>query len=238
MVTFLRRRGFQFDCHCIYCNKETTFRSTSDRPYLRGEDEDWAFGVTEFEVTFSCQRISSHKYTYYFHRTNSTVVKVGQYPSLEDISSADILRFKSLLGQANYSELHRAGGLAAHGVGIGSFVYLRRIFERLIVQHHSALPQPIDGFERMRMDEKIKALEPILPPALVKNRAVYGILSVGLHELTEDACRKHFPVVRAAIIQILEQDLQAQQREQAAKDLEKAIQDAALDLRSAPPGRG
>ena len=41
-------------------------------------------------------------------------------------------KYRSVLKGENWNELYKAIGLAAHGEGIGSFVYLRRVFERLI----------------------------------------------------------------------------------------------------------
>lgn len=67
----------------------------------------------------------------------------------------------------------------------------------------------------MRMDEKIDALKAVLPPALVKNKATYTILSKGLHELDERTCQLYFPVVRSAIIRILEQDFQRREADKA-----------------------
>jgi len=41
-------------------------------------------------------------------------------------------KYRLVLRGDNWAELYKAVGLAAHGEGIGSFVYLRRVFERLI----------------------------------------------------------------------------------------------------------
>lgn len=59
----------------------------------------------------------------------------------------------------------------------------------------------------------------MLPQALVENKKVYSILSVGIHELDEDTCRLYFPVVKAAIVEILEQDLAARERKKASEQV-------------------
>ncbi len=46
-------------------------------------------------------------------------------------------------------------------------------------------------------------LECYLPEVLTKNTTIYGILSKGIHELSEEECRKYFPVVKECIYQIL-----------------------------------
>ena len=38
---------------------------------------------------------------------------------------------------------------------------------------------------------------------LIQNTTIYGILSKGIHELSEEECRKYFPVVKECIYQIL-----------------------------------
>lgn len=49
-----------------------------------------------------------------------------------------IRKYDKVLSGERLKEFTRASGLAANGVGIGSFVYLRRIFEELIGEAHKA----------------------------------------------------------------------------------------------------
>jgi hypothetical protein len=81
------------------------------------------------------------------------------------------------------------------------------------------------------MDEKIDALKAVLPPLLVKNRATYAILSKGLHQLDEKQCQLYFPVVRAAIITILEQDFQKREAEKAEAALADQINEISRALK-------
>ncbi len=55
-------------------------------------------------------------------------------------------------------------------------------------------------FATKHMDEKISLLQDHLPPFLVKNKKIYSILSLGIHELEEDECRSFFPVLRQSTI--------------------------------------
>ena len=91
----------------------------------------------------------------------------------------------------------------------------------------------IPGYDSLRMDEKVAGLASVLPSAIVKYKSAYGILSKGLHELDEDTCKRHFPVIRAAIIRILEDDLQAAQRLAAEKQLEQEMQRIRSELGNA-----
>lgn len=225
----LRYGTVQFDAYCVHCKRHSPFK-TAPRTY-RSSDPDMAIKGGSFEHVIECQRDPVHKYVFYFRLSAMRLTKVGQFPSIADIASADIEKYRPLL-KKYFAELSKATGLASHGVGIGAFVYLRRIFERLIQQHHDELSAPIEDFGGMRMDEKIGALKSVLPPALVRNKATYGILSKGLHELDEETCKAYFPVVRAAIIQILEQDFQAREKRLAEENLEAQIAKIAGELKT------
>jgi len=125
-------------------------------------------------------------------------------------------------------EFVRGIGLRAHGVGIGSFVYLRRIFEHLIEKEHIEAKKDKnwddDIYERSRMVEKIELLKDYLPKFLVENKDLYGILSLGVHELSEDECLKYFDPIKMGIIEILEEKVIEKQREDRRKQTQKSIQ--------------
>jgi hypothetical protein len=134
---------------------------------------------------------------------------VGQFPSLADIANDESKIYRDVL-KDDSSEFHKAIGLAAHGVGIGSYVYMRRIFERLIKRRFDEF-RAVEGwseeeFRTKRMDEKIQFLKDHLPPFLVEHARLYLIMSLGVHELNEQECLSYFDVIKHAIIIILEED--------------------------------
>jgi hypothetical protein len=168
-----------------------------------------------------------HLYSYFFNYDDKqgVLTKIGQTPSLEDVAGADIERYRTILG-AEFAELRRATGLFAHGIGIGSFVYLRRIFETLVEAARSAADPTGEReaeFRKMRMSDRVSELAACLPPAVVKYKDAYGIVSTGLHELTEAECKQYFPIVRAAVIMMLEQRYEAAEKAKAAADLDRAV---------------
>jgi hypothetical protein len=237
LMKSMRHDGFQFDAHCVYCKSSSTFKASKS-----SLNADTAYKIEAalkngfFDISSYCTR-HGHIYTYNFLLWNDGLQKTGQYPSLEDVAGADIEKYRSQLKGGAFQELRRATGLASHGIGIGAFVYLRRIFERLIYEHRDEAQKasgPIEGFDGLRMEEKIAALKEVLPKAIVKHRAAYSILSKGLHELTEDECKLYFPAVRAAIIQMLEQDWQAREAQRAELALEKELQSIAGKIKGPP----
>lgn len=233
----------QFDAHCVYCEKGATFRTFGDRVPAHAAGVERALFLHhqgdrarlrgliledgQFALHVSCSRRPDHLYSFFFSydEREAILTKVGQTPSLEDVAGADIERYRKLLGK-DFSELRKATGLFAHGIGIGSFVYLRRIFEKLVEDaRHAADPEGTneEAFRKLRMSERITALASLLPPALVKYRETYGIMSKGLHELGEEECKTYFPAIRAAVIMMLEQKYEAAEKAKAAAELDRAV---------------
>ena len=217
------------DAYCIYCGKESVFQN-SHRPewnfeefkfYVEGESE------TYIKTSYVCTRNDAHEYQSYFRLSNSMIQKVGQFPSVADLQIPQIQKYRKLLGNGKYKEFTRAIGLAAHGVGIGSFVYLRRVFEGLIEQAHSAASQR-PGFdekkyEPSRIEDKIMLLKGFLPKFLVQHRSIYSILSKGIHELSEEECLEYFNPIRTGIELILDEKIKELEREEKEKKASQSI---------------
>lgn len=222
--------AIQFDAYCVNCRQSATFRALARETSPTREQ---ALKPGRYERTLYCTR-HGHEYAFYFAlnatladgKIKSALTKIGQMPSIQDIAGGELQQFKSILDDEDFRELNKATGLFSHGIGIGSFVYLRRIFERMINRHREEFEKTngtIEKWSSKRMDEKIEALRTSLPPALVTNKSTYGILSKGIHELTEDQCKLYFPVVRAAIVLMLQQALEARVRRQREQDLQNEI---------------
>lgn len=197
------------DLFCIECNKESTFKGEEITLFV-GEDPL----LRVFGMRFTCLRDSSHEAFVYFLVGESYIMKIGQYPSVADIKIREGKPFSRILPSELRAELHRAIGLAAHGVGVGSFVYLRRVFESLILETYEKEylqdedvddKKSFEEFLQMRMEERVALLKRYLPEYLVENRKVYAILSKGIHELSEQECLDYFEVVRASIELMLQE---------------------------------
>ncbi len=76
----------------------------------------------------------------------------------------------------------------------------------------------------MRMEDRIAALKDELPSSVVQNSGVFAVLSIGIHELTETQCAKHFPVLKAVLFQMLEQEEHKRKAAVAAAETEAALQ--------------
>lgn len=154
---------------------------------------------------YRCAMDSSHFTDFVVRANGNTLLKIGQCPSIADLTFPELDEYKKVLTNENRREFGRAVGLYASGIGAGSYVYLRRIFERLLMQAKEKAGDAIDtdAFNKAHVDEKIKMLRGYLPESLTENPALYGILSKGIHELSEEDCISYFPVVKECIYMIL-----------------------------------
>ena len=185
---------------------------------------------------FECAYDNSHHFDLLIKVIRGTpdkIMKIGQFPSVADLESRNIQKFRSALGNDYLQEYSRAIGLSAHGIGIGSFVYLRRVFEKLIYEAFSEAEK--DGIltdeqfnyddkkHPRRMEDKIRSLKGYLPEIVIKNAGIYGVLSKGIHELSETECLGYYPVVNSGIKFMLEFYLDKKRDEQEKADFAKQI---------------
>jgi hypothetical protein len=223
--------GAKVDGHCSECGKSSTFtRSAIARNFDLDDIGDFKRAVAAKNdgiVRLTCARDSNHEIRFCYAATETNVTKFGQIPSLADIANDEAAIYRSVLNKTDSAELHKAIGLAANGVGIGSFVYLRRIFERLVKNRFDEF-KTVEGwkdedFLSLRMDERVKFLDGHLPAFLVENRKLYSILSKGIHELSDEVCLKAFDPIKYSIKIILEEDKKKQEELKLKKIAADAI---------------
>ena len=210
------------DFHCPECGQHSVFTVRKNSYATNSHYVNYIFSLA-----FNCSRNNAHQALFVFRAHRGILQKIGQVPSLADLAFPDLRKYRQVLGEERFKELARAIGLTTHGVGVGAFVYLRRIFESLIEEAHvEASKDPgwdEEAYSRSRMDERISLLKHHLPDFLVQNRGLYGILSVGVHTLSETDCLAAFPAVRLAIELILDDLLEQHERQAKLKDAAKSL---------------
>jgi hypothetical protein len=174
------------------------------------------------QIIFVCQRYNDRLYVQiHYDKVKDFIEKVGQYPSVADIQIAQIKQYSKVLDNQYMKDFTKAIGLAANGIGTGSFVYLRRIFEYLVSEaaKEAIANGDVDEhtFKTSKMDNKLKQLEKYLPDVLKDNKPLYGVLSKGIHELSEEECLDYFSVVREIIELILDEREFLRQQEEKKK---------------------
>ena len=180
-------------------------------------------------MSFRCGRTSDIlTLVVYCNTKEQCILKIGTSPSLRDFHRNDIKKYNKVLTEQQRVELITAVVIAGNGVGIGSYVYLRRIFESVVLEEAKrAISDKViteEEFAKKSMDEKIVSIKDYLPAFLYDHhKELYGILSIGVHQLNEDDCLSFFPVLYDCIILILDDRL-------AQKEKEEATNKAAISL--------
>jgi len=250
------------DCYCPECVREATFRGVTPQPpneHIRdhqieinlkrigGTSSLPALNSGAFEVLLQCTRNNQHHHSYIFlikeiRRiedkkliVNHSITKIGQHPSFADLNLAAIKRYRPVLSVQLMGELSRGIGLASHDVGVGAYVYLRRVFEALVEEAHrlaaSQKDWSEDDYQKSRMAERIKILRAHLPQFLVDNPSMYTLLSKGVHELTERECLDHFDTLKIGIELILDEKLEAQEKDRKIRQAKTALGKAEQQLK-------
>jgi len=182
-----------------------------------------------YAVSLNCKR-KGNTLEFFIYKTDETIIKIGQFLSLADLQYAEIgKKYDKILSNQDLHDLKKAIGLMAHGAGAGSLVYLRRIFENIILNtykiHKSSLGIEDGEFKQKRMVEKVTFLKGFLPSQLVEMKSIYGILSKGVHELSEKECLAYFPALKLSIILILDQQIREEIEKKKDTDTKQAIAD-------------
>jgi hypothetical protein len=219
------------DSFCPECNNHTIFKRAWG--YRCPDIMDYKSWVNkgEFTIVLACSRNYKHQLKFIFEATGKKIQKIGQLPSLASIHSQDLRKYRKVISSEYLKELNTAYGLASHGVGVGSFIYLRRVFE-LLVEEARELASKDESWDQKlfidsRMKERIALLSNYLPGFLVENAGIYSILSKGVHELSEEECLSYFPVIKTGIELILDEKLEADLKRGRLLEAKKAI-DASL----------
>jgi len=239
-----------YDIYCLECKQVSIFKSTmfgkqkgsgyglpNPSPFLNKSSVDKAVHKDrDVTINLVCSRNSSHLIKYYLRIKNNVVMKIGQHPSLADLKLKELKKYDKVLKENLLKEYARAIGLYAHGIGIGSFVYLRRIFEYLIDDAHKNAREDKgwneDIYQKSRIDERIKLLKSYLPDTLTSNSSMYSIMSKGIHNLEEEECLEYFNTLKLGIELILDQKIEKQKKEKQTKQFEKEISKIHSKLKS------
>lgn len=246
---------FTIDAYCISCNKNSTFKTIprfnkDERKYflkhyhklfdkaeeigllknytgmiIMGGNEKKDYKDLSFIVKFQCTRNTEHELVYLVMIMDNHIIKVGQFPSFEDLKEYDYKKYYKILSRTRIEELKKALRCYSHGYGIGAYTYLRRIFEDQIITAYNENKDKLEitenDFKNLDMDDKIEKLKDYLPELLVKEKSLYKILSAGIHELSEEICLKHFDTIRIGLELILHQKVDIKEKEEREKEFNK-----------------
>ena len=243
------------DAHCPNCEKDSVLESIDNFPQVNYDQSGNFYNNTNRMVPaksgqhlklsyygkqkfvlkeFKCSRCAIiHQFHFEVNSNDDNppkyyIKKVGQCFSIADYQNHDIKKYRKILGQELYNEFSKGVGLFSHGIGIGSFVYLRRIIEKFIIyeaykKESEKAEFDKDLYEKSRIKERIDLLKKSLPDFLVTNKSLYSILSKGIHELGEQECLEIFPVLKTSLEYILDEVKAKKELEDKKKKLSEQI---------------
>ena len=234
-VLEIKNDASPYRVYCVQCESMSVFKAESQNivqisipvvGHIEPPKDDLGFnGDIDFGKRLRCAMCGMFM-SVYFKVIDDKIVKVGSYPSIADLDRGRLFSECNIPKSRIPKELAAAIGLKAHGVYIGAYAYLRRVFETLIEDARKKAEQAgalAENFETMHVKEKIKALSDYLPEYMVENRNAYGILSKGIHELSEEDCKTGYDVLYNLIVMILEDQEERRKKELRKKDISKAI---------------
>ena len=201
------------DLFCPYCEMVTTYElrpAAIETPETRTR---YALSSKPNLIAINsvCLR-ENHFLTFVIFQNAKSIIKIGQWPNIATLGFSELRNLRRHLPKLDIEELSKAIGLFAHDAHLGAFVYLRRVFERMILrahERHVAAGKPVVvDFETSHMEDRIQAVKDQLPSSVVKNRRVFAVLSKTIHELSELDAQRIFPVLKQVIFQMLSEEEQ------------------------------
>lgn len=225
--TFIIERRYEEEYHPLDYSFKKSYKNIIEDFMIKGGYRT---------INAKCKRYDDlFTFSIFYDAEKRLLLKIGQYPSIADFHIFEIKQYDKLLSNDVLKEFTKAIGLAANGVGIGSFVYLRRIFENLILESFEEAKQEgkvkDEAFNKSRMDEKIGLLKDYLPSFLVENKSIYSILSKGIHELDENTCLEYFKTMKLGIEIILDQKLEKKKQKDKEEEAKKRIAQLNVNLK-------
>lgn len=226
----------------LYCTKCQTYRVfATDRGIYRDTRfvqtphyEEIVENKPIFYKTFRCSANKEHRRLYGFLIDDESIVKISEFPSKYDSIQNDLNKYEKVLPKDKVSELAKAAQLESFGYSIASFLHYRRIFETIIFEtfKNSKIIDKIEEpeYRKYRMEDKIGYIKDFLPEYFTANSFVYGVLSKGIHELSEQECSDYLPVVKEVIIFSLEEALEKRTHQIRKEQFSKKLADIKTKL--------
>lgn len=220
------------DIYCRECKQHSVFNPSDEGQLKANEAGTISYKLGKARIPYVCIHYRcSRDLDHYFAMTvflfDDCLVKFGQYPSKADIEYPELERYEKVIDKGMLADFKRALGLSSHGIGAGAFVYLRRVIEYLVELAHiekSSTDSFDEGeYNKSRFSEKIAILSDSLPKIIIENKEIYGILSKGVHELSEQECLDNFDVMKISILAIFDEILAKNEAAAKRMALKKSI---------------
>jgi len=241
-VLFKRRWSYSYteynlkeiESWCENCNTSKPFhnmQSETNIIFKIHDDADSGVFLSEFSCVTCNQSIKRYFCSYkqidleYFK-----IIKCGETPQKPIERNKELQKF---FGN-DKQNFNKANVCLANGYGIGAFVYFRRIIEDNISNLLDSIASDEDADESMLnaiaelkaaspMSNRIDIAKRALPPYLMMDGhnplgAMYGILSEGVHVLSDEECLRRASVVKNCLLFMVSELANHKRRKEVFKD--------------------
>ena len=204
----------------------------SELPVTVDAQELYKFKTAYIVYELNCKKHPNHVYRMYtvlfIFNGCVTLRKIGQFPSKIDIWGFDFDQYKNQLDKFNaYADFKKAELSMSDKLFAGAYTYLRRVFEKMLNNYCSGIDLPDRRIETRIESCKEKFDERVRP--LLKN--LYGILSVGIHELDDEQSERYYVHLRTVIELQLEYTKEINDKEEQTKRLKGNIDSIANEVK-------
>lgn len=210
----------------------------------------------DFQLRLRCGRVDRHISDFHFRtelhpliempngdkKAPNTVsfVKFGQWPSLTDFQVGNLTPLEEGLSKLQRKEFVRAINCAAHGFNVAACVYYRRVFESVMDEAREKCMEAKGmkewpEYQSAASGERIQLLVGFLPEFMTEHPHLYRILSIGVHQLTEEDCKKEMPMLRQAMELIFEDKVAQVRKEKQRLAVSKMLSQSSSALGTSGP---
>ncbi|MEK7072287.1 MAG: hypothetical protein AAB969_01835, partial [Patescibacteria group bacterium] len=217
--------------HCDVCDSCQTFNMVNQYTEVDFQLANEFVGDRIVRAKYQCsccKRFVRQFYIKFFQGENTSTngeeyacvsyMKVGQFPSWSIEMNQEL---EKMLGV--HADNYKKGLVCeSQSYGIGAYAYFRRITENIIGELLDSIPDLIDdqtekdaykkALEEVKKtkvaEKKIELVKDLLPDALKATginplKALYGALSVGLHDKTDEECMELAEIIRDSLVYLV-----------------------------------
>jgi len=219
--------------HCEVCNSEQTFNMDNEYTEVDFSSVKQHVGDGIVRAKYRCSACNQYIRQFYikfFQGENTSTegleytcvsyMKVGQFPAWSIKMDKEL---ENILGE--YADYYKKGlTCESQSYGIGAYAYFRRITENVIGELLGDILEMVETTEEKEeykealelvkdsrnAEEKIEAVQDLLPKSLKADginplKALYGVLSSGIHGLTDDECMEKAEIIRSVLVYLVNQ---------------------------------
>ena len=206
----------QLSLHCTICNGDRVFRCSQGSRVADGA------GVSDIFLLYSCSNCGECQKTFalraFFPERDSPSGKCMKFGEIQAYGSPTPKRLLRLFGKDSRIFL-KGRQCENHGLGIGAFVYYRRVVEshknqildQIIEVAKKIAPEMVEKLEEAKIENQfskaIASVKPAIPQVLLINghnplTLLHSALSKGLHADTDEQCLELAHDVRVVLAEL------------------------------------